>query len=336
MRQLVLGCSALLALALIVIVFSTGPYPDVLFELPSQLRPQHIAWIFIAIVAVVALAAAIWSHEKLEQQRRASELLDSRLRLEEAQRDVDRATNQLGRTIPDSAMRELQERLSRAEKELAAQQRRGDAAEFQARVEEIRERQQGLKEKLGDVIATRTSIERLFVEYESTQADIERTISGIEVDQKGDALDARIGNLTQFTKITGSRLQELAQSRQVLLDLKDEFDALHGRLAPLKDERGGIKGLIHQLNDMNAQLLANIEALERDGDVSLAERIKRITETRRELSQRVLNLADELSKLDDSHKDFNALFARLSHELNTRVPSGLELGASVVRRTAAE
>jgi chromosome segregation ATPase len=122
----------------------------------------------------------------------------------------------------------------------------------------------------------------------------------------------------------------------MLVDLTSEFEALQSRLAPLKDERGGIKGLIHQLNDMSAQLVASMEALERDGGISLAERVKRITENRRELSQRVSSLADELSKLDDSHKDIYSLFARLSHELNTRCPSGMEGASSVMRRTAAE
>jgi chromosome segregation ATPase len=336
MRLLVLGCGALLVLALAVILLWGGPYPDVLFELGSQPRPHQIAWIFIVIVSLIVLASAIWSNEKLLQQRRATQMLESRLRLEEAERDVDRATSQLGRTVPDSAMRGLQERLSKAEKELATQQQRGEAAEFQERVEEIHVRQQALKEKLGELIATRKSIERLFVEYESTQQDIDRTLSGIEVDQKGDSLDARIGNLSQFTKLTQSRLQELEQSRQMLMDLGNEFEALQSRLAPLKDDRGGIKGLIHQLNDMTAELVANMEALERDGGISLAERVKRITESRRELSQRVSNLADELCKLDDGHRDINSLFARLSHELNSRTASGMEAGSSVVRRTAAE
>jgi myosin heavy subunit len=336
MRPLVLGCSALLALALVVIVITSGPYPDVLLDLPSLLRPQPIAWMCVVIAAVVVLGAAIWSHEKLQQQQRSTAMLESRLRLEEAQRDVDRATSQLGRTVSDPAMRELQERLSRAEKELAAQLQRGEADEFRARVEEIHARQQALKERLGAVITSRKLVERLFLEYESTQADIERTLAGIETDEKGDSLDARIGNLSQFTKLTQSRLHELEQARQMLLELNTEYEALQGRLAPLKDERAGIKGLIHALNDMSAELIGNLEALERDGGVRLAERISRIAETRRELSQRLSTLADELCKLDDSHRDMVSLFARLGHELNTRQPAALELGPSVVQRTAAE
>jgi len=327
MRILVFVCGALLALAIAYVLLSSGPYPDALLELfHSQPRPQQIAGIFIAVIALIVLASAIWSNEKLRQQSNAAQVLESRLRLEEAQKDVDRATNQLARTVPDSAMRELQERLSRAEKELNAQLQRSEAGEFQARVEEIRTRQQALKEKLGEAITKRKSVEQLFDEYEATQHDIERTLSGIEQDQKGDSLDARIGSLSQFTKLTESRFRELEQSSQMLVDLGQQFEALQARLVPLKHDRGGIKALVHQLNDMEAQLAANIGALERDGDISLAERIKRITENRQELSQRVSNLAEELSKLDSSHKDINSLFARLSNELKARYSSGLEVG----------
>ena len=334
MRLLVLGCGAVLALALAVILLSSGT--DVLYQLIAQPQLTHIAWVFIVIVAVVVLGAALWANEKFTQQQRATEMLESRLRLEEAQRDVDRATTQLGRTVPDSAMRELQERLTRAEKELAAQQQRGDAAEFRARVEEIGTRQAALKDKLGEVITARKSVERLFLEYETTQQEIDRTLAGIEVDQKGDALDTRIANLSQFAKLTQSRLQELEQGRQLLLDLDGEFGALQERLTPLKDERGGIKARIHRFNEMSAELVASMEALERDGDVRLAERIQRIADHRRELSQRVATLADELSKLDDSHRDIHSLFGRLSHELNIRSAAGPEPAAEVARRTAAE
>jgi chromosome segregation ATPase len=325
MRTFVLACGGLLALAIAYVVLSSGPYPDVLFQSSgAQSGPQPIAWVLIIVVSLIVLGSAIWLNEKLNQQRHATRILESRLHLEEAQRDADRAMNQLGRNIPDAGFRELQQRIVKAEKELSAQQHRSEASELQALVEEIRARQTVLKDKLGEAVTKRKSLEQLFAEYEGTQLEIERTLSGIEEDSKGDALDVRIGNLSQFTKVTEARFQELEQSKQMLLHLRDEFDALQERLLPLKDDRGGVKALIHQLNDMSAQLVANIEVMERDGDISLAERVKRIAENRRELSERVSNLAQELSKLDTSHKDINSLFARLSHELKARYPSDLE------------
>jgi chromosome segregation ATPase len=324
--MLVFVCGALLALAIAFLLLSSGPYPDALLDLfRSQPRPQQIAWILVAVISLIVLAAAIWSNEKLRQQSNTTELLESRLRLEEAQRDVDLATHQLGRTVSDSAMRELQERLSRAENDMNTHlQQRSEVSEFQARVEEIQARQNALKDRLGEAVTKRRSVEQLFVEYQATQQDIERTLSNIERDQQGDTLDARIGSLSQFTKLTESRFRDLEQSSKMLMDLGQEFEALQRRLAPLQNDRGGLKAVIHQLIDLEAQLGASIGALERDGDISLAERIKRITESRQELSQRVSSLTEELSKLDNSHRDINSLFARLSHELKARCASGLE------------
>jgi chromosome segregation ATPase len=323
--MLVFVCGAVLALAIAYILLSSGPYPDVFYEVfSSQPGAQKIAWMLVVAVSLVVLACAMWSNETLLKQRNAAQILESRLRVEEAQKDVDRAMNQLVRTVPDAAIRELQQRLATAEKELSIQQHRSEAGELQALVEEIRTRQTVLKAKLGEAITKRKSIEQLFVEYEGTQSEIERITSGIEKDQKGDSLEARIGELSRFAKATESRFQEIEQSKQMLLDLKEKFDALQARLLPLKDDRSGVKALIHQLNDMCAQLVANIEMLERDGDTSLSDRVKRISENRQELSERMSNLAEELSKLDSSHKDINSLFARLSHELRSRYPSGME------------
>jgi chromosome segregation ATPase len=333
MRTFVLVCGALLALAIAYVVVSSGPYPDALFEyFRSQPGLQPIAWVLIVVVSLIVLASAIWLNEKLVQQQNATQLLESRLHLEEVQRDADRAMNQLGRNIPDAAFRELQQRIIKAEKEVSVHQHRNEASELQALVDEIRARQNVLKEKLGEAITKRKSLEQLFAEYEGTQLDIERTLSGIEEDSKGDALDVRIGHLSQFTKVTEARFQELEQSKQLLLHLREEFDALQARLLPLKDDRSGIKALIHQFNDTSAQLVANIEVMERDGDLSLSDRVKRIADNRRELSERVANLAEELSKLDNSHKDINSLFARLSHELNARYPSGVDVDESAVAR----
>ena len=321
MRLFVLACGALLALAIAFVLIATGP-DALVASLRSQSVIQQIAWMLMLVATLAVLGSAVWLNEQLMQQRNATQILQSRLRVEEAQKDVDVAMNQLGRSVSDASMRELQQRLAKAEKELAEHLRLSDAGEFQALVTEIRARQDALKDKLGEAVTKRKSFEQLFADYEGTQRDIERILAGIERDQKGDALEARIGNLSQFTKVTDSRFKELEQSRQVLQQLGEEYGALEARLVPLKDERSGIKARVLQLDDLCAQLLTNIEALERQGDTKLAERVKRIGENRRELSERVASLAEELSKLDSSHKDINSLFVRLSNELQSRCASG--------------
>ena len=321
MRTFVFLCGALLVLASAYALFS---YPLNLFELfRSQPAPQLIAWAFIIVVSLILLATAIWLNEKLLQQRTINETLESRLHVEAAQKDVDRAADHLTRTDPDPAIQSLQQRLSNAEQKVRIQQQRNEANELQARTEEIRTRQQSLREKLGEAIERRRSIQQLFAEYEDTQHNIERVLSDIEEDKTGETLEARIGKLSQFTKVTDSRFEELDRSKQMLLNLREEFDTLQNRLLPLRDDQCGIKALILQLNNASAQLGTTIDAINRDGDTIISERIKRITENKRELSERISSLVEEFSKLDHSHKDITALFSRLSNELKARYNAGV-------------
>jgi hypothetical protein len=248
MRLFVVGCGVVLALAIAYVLLASGP-DALLASLRSQSIIQQLAWIVMIIATVAALAAAFWSNEQLSRQRNALQILESRLRVEEAQKDVDRATSQLGRTVSDSSLREMQQRLAKAEKDLGEHLRLSDGGEFQTAIAEIRTRQDALKEKLGEAVTKRRSIEQLFADYEGAQRDIERILAGVEQDQKGDSLDARIGNLSQFTKVTESRFHDLEQSKQVLVQLGEEYAALQARLLPLKDERSGIKAMIHQLDD---------------------------------------------------------------------------------------
>src|SRR5262245_52034875 len=106
MRLFVVGCGVVLALAIAYVFLASGP--DALFaSLRSQSIIQQLAWIVMIIATVAALAAAFWSNEQLSRQRNALQILESRLRVEEAQKDVDRATSQLGRTVSDASLREM-------------------------------------------------------------------------------------------------------------------------------------------------------------------------------------------------------------------------------------
>jgi hypothetical protein len=115
MRLFVVGCGVVLALAIAYVLLASGP-DALLASLRSQSIIQQLAWIVMIIATVAALAAAFWSNEQLSRQRNALQILESRLRVEEAQKDVDRATSQLGRTVSDSSLREMQQRLAKARK----------------------------------------------------------------------------------------------------------------------------------------------------------------------------------------------------------------------------
>ena len=68
----------------------------------------------------------------------------------------------------------------------------------------------------------------------------------------------------------------------------------------------------------SGQLTATIDALDGDEENSLSGHIKRMSETKRELSERVASLVEQFATLDADHKDINALLAKLNTELKAR------------------
>ena len=296
----------------------------------SQPTPQKIAWVVGAAASLLLIGLALWQSGMLLKQRKVTETLEHRLRgvgqiihrLEEAQSDADVATNYLLRTDPEDAISALSERLAPAEEAVQSQHLRNEAGDLQARMEEVRDRQQALKVNLGATIERRQAIERFFSDLASRQRDIEATLSVTERDKNGDTLEDRIRALTEFVTLTTSRFEEVERSMQTVLRLKGEFDAFQSRLAPLKDSQTGVKTLLHELRHESAQLTATIDTLDRDEESTLSERVKKISETKREFSQRVASLVEQFAILDTNHRDINALLAKLNTELKARGPSG--------------
>ena len=71
---------------------------------------------------------------------------------------------------------------------------------------------------------------------------------------------------------------------QTVVQPKEEFDVFQSRLAPLRDSHNGVKALLHGLRHGSGQLTATIDALDGDEENSLSGHIKRMSETKRELS----------------------------------------------------
>jgi predicted nucleic acid-binding Zn-ribbon protein len=325
---LVVGTLVVLAIAIAFVWdFNLNALVEVLLSQPT---PQKIAWVVVVAASLLLIGLALWQSGMLMKQRKVTQILEHRLRgvgqivhrLEEAQSDADVAADYLLRTDPEDAIRAVRERLAPAEEAVQSQHLRNEAGDLQTRMEEVRERQQALRAKLGATIERRQAIERFFSNLTSTQRDIEATLSVTERDENGDTLEDRIRALTEFVTLTTSRFEEVERSMQTVVRLKEEFDAFQSRLAPLKDSQSGVKALLHELRHRSAQLTATIDALDRDEESTLSERVKKISETKRALSERVASLVEQFAILDTNHKDINALLAKLNTELKARGPSG--------------
>ena len=108
-----------------------------------------------------------------------------------------------------------------------------------------------------------------------------------------------------------SRCGEIEESMAAFVRLKDEFEGLQSRIAPLDDTQSGVKIVINALADVRDHLNLTIERLDRDGEASLADRTAAFAETKKVLEGRVSGLIDQLSTLDQANKDIQALFSKL-------------------------
>ena len=324
MRILVLVCGALLALAVAFEVYSSEYPPAALIELvQSQPLLQKLAWAVIIVTPFGLLAGALWESARLDQQRKANDVWETRFRgvrkaadeLDDAQKDIDRATSNLERSDPEDSLSALQRRLLEAERTTHLQQSRNEKEGLLARIEMTRQQQQVLREKLGDTIEKRRMIEPLFVELQNSQDVLEKGLTGLKADDLNDRLQA----LMQSTERMKSRCEEIERMLATFVQLKGELDALKNRLAPLDDKQSGVNSLVNALHDIRDQLTSTIERLDHDSDGTLAERATKFAESRQAFDERVSGLIDQFAKLDGVNRDIRGLFAKLRGEVDAQL-----------------
>jgi hypothetical protein len=292
-------------------VYSSEYPPSALVDfVQSQPLLQKLAWAVIIVSPFGLLAAALWESARLDQQRKANEVWETRFRgvrkavdeLDDAQKDADRATSYLERTT-------------------YLQQSRNEKEGLLVRVDMARRQQQALREKLGETIEKRRLIEPLFVELQSSQDVLEKGIAGLKADDLNDRLQA----LMQSTERMKSRCDEIERVLAAFVQLKGELDGLKIRLAPLDDKQSGVNSLVNALHDIRDRLTSTIERIDHDGDATLAERAAKFAESKQAFDERVAGLLEQFSRLEGINKDIRGLFAKLRGEVDAQLAT-YELG----------
>jgi chromosome segregation ATPase len=321
---LALVCGALLVMAVGFEVYSSEYPPTALIELvQSQPLLQKLAWAVIIVSPFGLLAAALWESARLDQQRKANEVWETRFRgvrktvdeIDDAQKDADRATNYLERSDPEEAMSAIQRRLIEAERTTNLQQSRNEKEGLLVRIDMARQQQQALRERLGETIEKRRLIEPLFLELQNSQDVLEKGLSGLKADDLNDRLQA----LMQSTEQMKSRCAEIERMMATFVRLKGELEALKARLAPMEDQQNGVKSVVNALHAIRDQLTSTIEHLDHDGDATLAERTTKFAATKQAFDERVTGLLEQFSKLDGVNKDIRGLFAKLRGEVDAQL-----------------
>jgi chromosome segregation ATPase len=312
-------------------LYSMEFHPALLLEyIMSRPLPEQIAWAIIGLVPLILLAVALLLREKLERQRRATELLEARLGgvrqavsgLVEAQKDNESATNYLGASEPEDAIAALEGRLTEAEQVAELHQARNDATDLFARIEQVRQQQNLVRQKLAVVIGKRRSIEALVAELQNSQNEIENELLSMEQDKDGRLLVERLQRIADFGAGTGPRFEQIERCMETLLRLKGDFDVLQGRLMPLEDQETGVRSAFRSLSKTRELLAASIDRIEREEGMPLAARVQKLALARQELDGQVTQMVEQFSKLDAIHKDISELFGKLNQA--ERVPRPVE------------
>jgi chromosome segregation ATPase len=293
----------------------------------SKPLSQQVAWAVMLAAPVLLLFAALWGHERMVKQRRTAAALAAQLKgmkaevqeLHTAQKDNEDAAKYLIRSEAGYGIAELRGRMTAAEQMIEDLHSRNEAAELLASIENIREQQKAMRERLGDVIAKRASIETMLLELQTFQDQAEQAMARMEEDKNGDTLDVRLRKLVDFGRDANFRSDEIERSLRAIVQQQQEFDRIQSRLAPLVDEESGVRGRLRVLQDVRGDVAGKLESIERDGGVSLPERVQQLADSRASLEQRLSDATLRCEEIEralqaqiQQQKECDALKSRLA------------------------
>ncbi len=325
MRNILIVTIALLVAGLIVLQQSAGVPPAQLANIFVQWPvEQKIVVIAVGVVLAFTSIVAIWQSDKLNQQSRAIATLQDRMsgvrdqlaKAEQEQNGADAALRYLVGSDPVVLIDDMQQRLARSEAAATLQQSQNEAIDLQSRIDEIVQRQQGLRARLGSISEKRRNIEPMLGQIKERQALIERSLSDIEKDENGKNLDARIKDAESFVIRGQNRLGSLDTLFEGLGDLNRQLEALDSRIAPLKHADAGIKQRLADVAALCGKIDAAFSDLERDGNATIQDRVDRLRKNRQEIEGRLSALTENFNSLEAIRGDIGSYFEQMSIALD--------------------
>lgn len=263
----------------------------------------------IALLASSLVAFTLWHSWRFAQETRPLPGRRSGFRkaiasASAAQKDFDGAMQHLLSSDPEDAFAMLQKQLAEAEARAAMQSGHNKAVDMHERLEEIRHRQQALREQIGEVAETRRTIEPVFEELKDRQRQLERSLDKVETDDNNNNISERLRDFDQKMALISSRHKSLQDSFARLNRFKEELTRSQGELVPLQATEGGIKPLLAELVAQAGQLAKEIEQLEMCDGERLATRVEALDSSKKDAEHRILRLEASYAMLDTIRRDF--------------------------------
>jgi chromosome segregation ATPase len=277
--------------------------------------PQRIAIGAIIFTTLSLIGSSVWQTYSLA---RRNKLLRDRLKgfrqgtvvALGSQTQLDTAVQHLVDSDPEEAIASLQKTLNETEQRAALQQGRSESVDMHDRLDDIRRRQQALREMIGEVGEKRRVIEPVFGELKDRQRQLERSLTELETDDNKNNLALRLNELDHNVSLISDRKNLLQQSLATLNRFKEELGKCNAELVPLRAPETGINALIAELRSTRDQLTAALDALESSGDEKLSSRVEALSMNKLEIQQRVARVDDCFNILDAIRLDFEELGQR--------------------------
>jgi predicted nucleic acid-binding Zn-ribbon protein len=274
----------------------------------------------VAVLALLLIGASIFWVRKITLQDKTLNRLRDRLKgaregivvAQGLQSHFDEVVQHL-ESSPQEAISSIQKKLGDAERRAALQQSRNDAADVKDQLDDIRRRQQALRETIGVVAEKRRVMEPVFAEIRDRQLQLERSLSQIETDDNKNNLSDRLRQVGQDVSVVHARMNALQESLATLIRFKEELEKSQGELVPLRAPQAGIYAVIDQLRPAYDQLSQAVGELESNGSQPLGERIDALTKNKIEIEARVARLDNYFKALDTIRLDFAELRQRQAH-----------------------
>ena len=280
--------------------------------------PQRFALGAVIFTTVSLIGSSVWQTYSLSRQNK---LLRDRLKglrqgilvTHESQDQLDATVQHLAENDPEAAIASLQKALTDTEQRGALQQGRSESVDMQDRLDQIRRRQQTLRETVGVVAEKRRVIEPVFGELKDRQRHLERWLADLETDGDKNNLADRLKELEQNVSLIHARRSLLQESLAKLNRFKEELDKTQAELVPLSAPDAGIYALIAELRLRGDQLTAALDQLETSGDEKLDARVEALSRNKIEIGQRFARLDDGFNILEAIRLDFEELRERQAH-----------------------
>lgn len=275
----------------------------------------------IVVLAIALIGTSIFLSRRMSRQDESLRLL--RARMKSAREDMvvahglqnhfDGVVQHLVDSTPQEAVASLQKRLAETEQKVALQQSQDVATDIEEQLDDIRRRQQALRETVGEVAEKRRVTEPVFAEIKDRQRQLERSLAKLEVDDNKHNLADRLQEIGLDVAAIQKRQAALQEALATLNRFKDDLDKTGAELAPLQAQGSGIYAVIDELRPAYERLTKSIEEFDvKDGE-RISSRVEALSRSKVDIEQKVASLDDCFHILDSLRLDFDELRDRQAH-----------------------